>query len=217
MTIWKRTLLAAAVLTGLVSCAQETELYSLAGTAFCVPTSLAIHAPNWVPPDPPNSPDAFAFQGCATDKHPCPLPQLVAGSVTASPMTHVWRLKDFPSDAQYRMLAEAPDTDLKASLPGGIVVLQNTKMDSQWVIWHKATATGSRPLAANDQLEAICKSGLANPDYLQSTVSTVQCRRLVNRQGLSLRYIFTSKSTVPTNLQELDESVFSTMMSWQCR
>jgi hypothetical protein len=142
---------------------------------------------------------------------------LVSGSVSESSTFNGWRLRNFPRDAHYRQIAEAPDTEVKAVLPGNILVLQNVRLEPQWFLWHQYSNAGSMPLSENDELQARCSSGLANPDYLKNTVEVVNCSRIVNQQGLNLSYTFRSASNVPIDFSRLDESTFAVIKNWQCK
>ena len=201
---------------GLVSCSSDSERYLVSGTEYCVPNALAVHAPYWVPADPASSLNSFAFSGCASRESPCPLPAVISGSVRASSGSSGWRLKDFPQDAHYRHIVEAQDTEVKAVVSGNILVLQNTRLDPHWFVWRLWPNSATKLLSEDGELQAICGSGLANPDYSKSRLKTVGCSRTVNQHGLNLQYTFRSASKVPANLPGLDGSVFSVLESWQC-
>ena len=212
----KRASLGLLLAIGLTSCSNGTDQHLLSGTKYCVPTSLAVYAPYWVPQDPPGSPDSFAFQGCADSGEPCPLAELVSGSAkpsTSPPGSR--RLTDYGHGTHYRNIAEAKDTELKASFQDGVLILRNVKMDSQWFVWQQVEGSGSLPLEPNAQLLATCSSKLANPDYSESTLD-VWCNRLVSENGIEVSYTFRHAPKSKIDFARIDSAVFAMLKSWEC-
>ena len=208
-------------ITLVAACSNGTQRYALGTTQFCVPNSLVVTAPFWVPSDPPRTPGSFGFRGCS-EKHSstfCPLPNVIAGSAHPYKTGETWKFSKFSNGAFYGQIAQANDSAFQVFDSGTTVVIQNVRMSPLWFIWHRdknSPLSDSDRLSPNDELQAICKSGLANPAIDQSTVATTVCERQIQRVGLTVHYTFRPTKRVPANFSNEDEAVLATLASWEC-
>lgn len=218
----------AVVTLALASCSYGYEIYEVDGVSgkFCVPDANVVPRIPWVPPDRPDTPKGFAFQGCwradPAAQTVCALPSMLRGGVVSPKSSfRSERWQDIADDSFYKKITLEQDSSLEITDAGTTLIVSNPRLWQDWYIWRKSQplAEGSKPhLNDDDELVGICQTvkNVTLPGK-RETRDMISCRRDVLGHHYTLNYSFESSERVPHNLEKLDAQVFAQLDRWRCQ